>query len=289
METVRRGASEGLPPRARGSRVLQRLFLRHVRPTPACAGITNQDLAPPRRRRAYPRVRGDHFRNRSAPGDMLGLPPRARGSRLLDQQPVPLQRPTPACAGITTARAGSRASTTAYPRVRGDHSLAVYSAVVYTGLPPRARGSRGLHRQVVKSEGPTPACAGITLAGITGSPPRRAYPRVRGDHMLPRSDCPWYVGLPPRARGSPLVCLWPPTWCGPTPACAGITSGTSAASWSTGPTPACAGITMSTSAAMRYAAAYPRVRGDHIGVPVLCPGWWGLPPRARGSLRRNPR
>ena len=152
--------------------------------------------------------------------------------------------------------------------MRGDHSHKPSRVVRSRGLPPRARGSRG-HRTAIRSgPRPTPACAGITLWWRSRRSWRRAYPRVRGDHLpllrLPARG----PGLPPRARGSPSS----RRYCGcrrrPTPACAGITS------------------TCCRASATRW--AYPRVRGDHSTGKRRSTTARGLPPRARGSRERAP-
>ena len=141
---LRRPGASGLPPRARGSPHEVCMVHRRLRPTPACAGITAAKDAGEERLKAYPRVRGDHRRTRRPPNpnqayprvrgdhskDMrtlastTGLPPRARGSHPRRQSESREERPTPACAGITTACESKRSTWPAYPRVRGDHVVA---------------------------------------------------------------------------------------------------------------------------------------------------------------------
>ena len=95
--------SDGLPPRARGSRLAFAPTGPVHGPTPACAGITSSSRTPRPTRAAYPRVRGDHRTASPKRTGRPGLPPRRRGSlrRCADRAPGP--RPTPACAGITPA------------------------------------------------------------------------------------------------------------------------------------------------------------------------------------------
>ena len=174
----------GLPPRARGSPRPHDGCVAWPRPTPACAGITRADAArcarpglPPRARGSPsasprmrlsaglpPRARGSPLRQPAAGHVPVGLPPRARGSRTV-RAGLRVERPTPACAGITqrSTSCRSRARPTpacagitrrwprpvhgpAYPRVRGDHSSA---------------STRG-----VREHRPTPACAGITPSDV---------------------------------------------------------------------------------------------------------------------------
>ena len=147
--------------------------------------------------------------------------------------------------------------------MRGDHAVLPCRRCKSGGLPPRARGSRRHPPKHRSQRRPTPACAGITRAACRRSAPPRAYPRVRGDHLMPVSRAVLLRGLPPRARGSQLVRAAAPHRQRPTPACAGITAPTSGATGAT--------------------SAYPRVRGDHGGYQLRGCRPAGLPPRARGS------
>ena len=216
--------------------------------------------------------------------------------------------PTPACAGITRSTRSRPFTGPAYPRVRGDHSIAVVVMPHEQGLPPRARGSRADHLRRPRRAGPTPACAGITSASGWFRRPTPAYPRVRGDHRFDSLLPVGSAGLPPRARGSLGGDLEREGAGGPTPACAGITGDSVTGQVSTaglpprargsqrlriaapgmrGPTPACAGITRSSRARRPATPAYPRVRGDHCCSPTTCGCAGGLPPRARGSQARD--
>ena len=211
-------------------------------------------------------MRGDHLTKPINGKVFLGLPPRARGSRGGCRFGRAWGRPTPACAGITSYRWTPTPSARAYPRVRGDHRRASEQGGLGEGLPPRARGSRsGLSHGRIR-ERPTPACAGITEWPEPRSHPRKAYPRVRGDHRLSGCDGVYAGGLPPRARGSP------------------VRQGRTRVA--RGPTPACAGITGARLIAERTGKAYPRVRGDHGTRNPPSIAGTGLPPRARGSLAR---
>ncbi len=260
-------ATPGLPPRTRGSLVVDSLHNRPVGPTPAYAGITSH---PPRTRsetEAYPRVRGDHVNPETGPSAGRGLPPRTRGSHRHVGGDGPHHGPTPAYAGITPPMSVPMAAPKAYPRVRGDHHAHVRRKCLKRGLPPRTRGSPAPVPRHVNAAGPTPAYAGITHRQVPRDGERRAYPRVRGDHPDTRHVHARRLGLPPRTRGSPVV---------------GCVNDAVA-----GPTPAYAGITATAAAPSPRTAAYPRVRGDHgyLGGPGLHGG--GLPPRTRGSPARG--
>jgi len=70
---------------------------------------------------AYPRGRGDHRPALARASRACGLPPRARGSRVVANMRRLLARPTPAGAGITLMFTPILVAVGAYPRGRGDH------------------------------------------------------------------------------------------------------------------------------------------------------------------------
>ena len=179
--------ADGLPPRARGSRVDLDSVERAGGPTPACAGITWYRTASDRAHMAYPRVRGDHRLASEGGVEARGLPPRARGSLRSFRADRAISGPTPACAGITWLTTCLVTVSGAYPRVRGDHPAGDDEQGALQGLPPRARGSRPRPLRGVLRLRPTPACAGITAMVCPARHSLQAYPRVRGDHRWPAS------------------------------------------------------------------------------------------------------
>ena len=214
-------------------------------------------------------MRGDHVRSAARASCSGGLPPRARGSHVDEASELFGNGPTPACAGITKKAASALQGFGAYPRVRGDHTVEQVDGAVELGLPPRARGSPVVAGLVAPGAGPTPACAGITAGRRHQGAAGEAYPRVRGDHHVYPMNSNSATGLPPRARGSPERG-------NPVRTCSG-------------PTPACAGITPHGLEAVDGLTAYPRVRGDHLPKVLRVATVMGLPPRARGSPRRDRR
>ena len=253
----------GPPPHARGSRALGCEHEAGHGPTPACAGITGRLVARPRRARAHPRMRGDHRDARERNIDLGGPPPHARGSRVLLPAGRQHQRPTPACAGITTLRRLYPHLTTAHPRMRGDHPSRARGAGRCGGPPPHARGSRRAEAREHGTHGPTPACAGITRSRAGRSGGAAAHPRMRGDHVRRKLRYRSNRGPPPHARGSP-------------PAPERQDGGAR-------PTPACAGITCRCWRGWRVRRAHPRMRGDHPPAMPASRAGGGPPPHARGS------
>ena len=213
----------GLPPLARGAPLAQLVAGSDLGPTPACAGSTTASRSATPGSGAYPRLRGEHMMLARAEQVETGLPPLARGA-----QPVP----PPAAQ-----------SPMAYPRLRGEHMLRDPVPSWGPGLPPLARGAPSMSNVGSIFMGPTPACAGSTRSGAPGAPSIGAYPRLRGEHRVGGHRAGLVVGLPPLARGAPRPEVHVATLAGPTPACAGSTA--------------------SSKAATRRERAYPRLRGEH--------------------------
>ena len=111
-------------------------------------------------------------------------------------------------------------------------------------------------------------------AGRVSSSPG-AYPLSRGEHSRPILATAYCAGLPPLARGTPILYL--------------------AEGHTIRLTPARAGNTASASPASPPAGAYPRSRGEHSCPSSVYRDWKGLPPLARGTRwvrqqqRRQPR
>ena len=193
----------GLPPRTRGSLRLCTAGIVRVGSTPAYAGITaaySRGVSP---QKVYPRVRGDHDSGAVTLSEIVGLPPRTRGSRWGSSGRRNVCRSTPAYAGITISIAMRSGGIGVYPRVRGDHLAEQGWTDQQIGLPPRTRGSLFRPPVVDRVDRSTPAYAGITPAACRMGAPQRVYPRVRGDHFLLAGVPERAAGLPPRTRGSP--------------------------------------------------------------------------------------
>ena len=195
--------SAGLPPLARGApriEVKDRLI---VGPTPAGAGSTIRTRRAMAMSRAYPRWRGEHMWAAFRMTDVVGLPPLARGARMLTQRSreipglPPLARgaqglipagadragPTPAGAGSTKNSRRSKAVDEAYPRWRGEHTSGPRVSQSASGLPPLARGAPAGDDEQQGHSRPTPAGAGSTLTLESPVLVVWAYPRWRGEHL----------------------------------------------------------------------------------------------------------
>ena len=235
------------------------------RSTPACAGITARGL-----------LRSEH---------VSGLPPPARGSlRTGRVRHARLTGSTPACAGITVQYAGTH-----------DRRY---------GLPPPARGPLDAIACGVVGVRSTPACAGITrsvrsgplvarstpaCAGITSHAPtsddrhRRSTPACAGITVPRARPGASHAGLPPPARGSPVLDRPAGTERGLPPPARGPLVLRRCPRRRGRSTPACAGITTRRPRArVRMIEVYPRLRGDHCPERNRACSTRGLPPPARG-------
>ena len=266
--TVRTSWVPGLPPLARGARAALDDAAGTPGPTPAGAGSTRRGQSRPRPRKAYPRWRGEHRSSLPADSGLSGLPPLARGAQPADGAHQLGPGPTPAGAGSTAAAAAHCAPSRAYPRWRGEHANSKLKDEVLPGLPPLARGALSVRRGPQQGHRPTPAGAGSTRSGRTLTAGRRAYPRWRGEHVIPVAVLAAMVGLPPLARGARRR--------------------TRRERSVSGPTPAGAGSTRSVWCWRRCRRAYPRWRGEHGFNTSSSRFDSGLPPLARGArLRRR--
>ena len=136
----------GLPPRARGRPAVAADFHAVRGTTPACAGKTSSARTAHRRRRDYPRVRGEDRPLQPTSTRSEGLPPRARGRQGVGRHRKPGRGTTPACAGKTPILPPPGPCAWDYPRVRGEDASALAAGRSRRGLPPRARGRRARGR-----------------------------------------------------------------------------------------------------------------------------------------------
>ena len=255
-------------PACAGQPTMMRARLVNSRPIPACAGQPATALRLSVRTWAYPRLRGATCQCCQASTCARGLSPLARGNLVLAPRLSWRAGPIPACAGQPTSRAGTSASSWAYPRLRGATISSSSAACSRVGLSPLARGNLVLAAADLARVGPIPACAGQPGPRGGQSRRRRAYPRLRGatSWLAPVSERP--TGLSPLARGNLLA----PRDEVRAP----------------GPIPACAGQPARTRARVPCRRAYPRLRGATAQGGCGVRGRWGLSPLARGNLQLLP-
>ena len=154
--------SAGLSPLARGTHCLRYAKMRCGRFIPAGAGNTLTGTARRGGRTVYPRWRGEHSTSANCRGYRRGLSPLARGTQQTTLGKATKARFIPAGAGNTGVMRPPVASTTVYPRWRGEHEEVKAHMLRPDGLSPLARGTRvsGKYRGVAKRF--IPAGAGNT-------------------------------------------------------------------------------------------------------------------------------
>ncbi|SSM41744.1 Domain of uncharacterised function (DUF2825) [Klebsiella pneumoniae] len=175
--------------------------------------------------------------------ELIGLSPLARGTRLRGSD--------------------TRRKAPVYPRWRGEHHYHPHFGIKRCGLSPLARGTLNISSSNRTSIRFIPAGAGNTSLKTTGVKWTTVYPRWRGEHLQPKLNFGFVIGLSPLARGTLLDI---PEHCADLrfiPAGAGNTN---QAEYSINPT-----------------TVYPRWRGEHSSTPARRVRVSGLSPLARGT------
>ena len=171
-------------------------------------------------------------------------------------------RKTPAGAGTTSHRPGSRSAEPEDPRGCGDDRHGHGCSASCAGRPPRVRGRRPLTGSRGRPARKTPAGAGTTRRSRTRTSWRSEDPRGCGDDLRVGWVQPAPTGRPPRVRGRharlPLGRVL------------------------VGKTPAGAGTTQRKGLAEPAAEEDPRGCGDDVSQSSIVPSAGGRPPRVRG-------
>ncbi len=223
-------------------------FLKHGhRLIPAYAGNTAPVRARDRRRRAHPRVCGEHGEAAPPSPGSPGSSPRMRGTPVAAACASTALGLIPAYAGNTRIRLEGGVSSRAHPRVCGEHAAPSGFFSRSWGSSPRMRGThRPRGRQVHD---------------------RLAHPRVCGEHT-PMSDGEDLTpGSSPRMRGTLLGLLAPRD--------------------DDGLIPAYAGNTDILTGAGDPETAHPRVCGEHLVAIVAAIWGIRLIPAYAGNTRRG--
>ena len=131
----------GSPPRVRGTAAHRPLPQAQGGITPACAGNRGYYGAASATGKDHPRVCGEQTSFNPFAYDLVGSPPRVRGTGPVVAHGEPGPGITPACAGNRGPGAGGERAGQDHPRVCGEqtHSPAILST--HSGSPPRVRGT----------------------------------------------------------------------------------------------------------------------------------------------------
>ena len=114
---------DGSPPHARGRRCQCTTTGLYSGITPACAGKTMVPSVVSRPSGDHPRMRGEDRLRANRRSRRCGSPPHARGRRGGRSCPRRGAGITPACAGKTSARRGTRSRAGDHPRMRGEDTV----------------------------------------------------------------------------------------------------------------------------------------------------------------------
>ena len=235
----------GSPPHGRGTHGPRGGHPGRDRLTPAWAGNTRGRSGGCGTRGAHPRMGGEHSRAATDIMASQGSPPHGRGTPAGSGRRRQDRGLTPAWAGNTVFEAVSRND--------------------MTGSPPHGRGTLDQPGRRPRVRGLTPAWAGNTPSPGRLCPPRRAHPRMGGEHRLGQHCQPPVEGSPPHGRGTPP----PREVVDPRP----------------GLTPAWAGNTSAPSERPPSPEAHPRMGGEHSALAAVGEFAAGSPPHGRGTPR----
>ena len=130
----------GSPPRVRGKLDYELTDEETEGITPACAGKTTQPIRDVREKQDHPRVCGENIKLTTSGKSARGSPPRVRGKRWQNGVKSRHCRITPACAGKTQRRRGTKGCNRDHPRVCGENRGGRCGLCGLLGSPPRVRG-----------------------------------------------------------------------------------------------------------------------------------------------------
>ena len=172
----------------------------------------------------HPRVCGEKRSVLLLGRRLLGSPPRMRGKALLQVRRGDGAGITPAYAGKRCRRSSTSCGARDHPRVCGEKSHTLLSAVLTQGSPPRMRGKEISQFSFAGLTGITPAYAGKSATATTAPALNWDHPRVCGEKSRNASSDSSSAGSPPRMRGKATSRAT--TWSSPriTPAYAGKSS-----------------------------------------------------------------
>ena len=127
--------------------------------------------------------------------------------------------------------------------MRGEHRILDIHKYAMQGSSPHARGTHPAKCLTQSTKGIIPACAGNTCGMVHGRAQIRDHPRMRGEHLKLDFIDSLHTGSSPHARGTPRIQIR--LYCQP------------------GIIPACAGNTTGLTAAALLLTDHPRMRGEH--------------------------
>ena len=150
----------GSPPRVRGTAVCPHRLDGPPGITPACAGNSAAITFLISGGKDHPRVCGEQVDSLTWFEEVVGSPPRVRGTACLCDCVAQAWGITPACAGNRPPEIPCKSGTPDHPRVCGEQEDFQTDPQVRLGSPPRVRGTGFPWLDSRRPRRITPACAG---------------------------------------------------------------------------------------------------------------------------------
>ena len=155
-------------------------------------------------RRVYPRAYGGTTQQTSTGLQRGGLSPRVRGNPTSKRLASCGARSIPARTGEPPTSAGRAHCRWVYPRAYGGTSANRGANFSLLGLSPRVRGNHLGPKSVCNRIGSIPARTGEPLSTVFHICRTKVYPRAYGGTMTPTTTEAFSIGLSPRVRGNRL-------------------------------------------------------------------------------------
>ena len=152
---------------------------------------------------------------------LLGSPPRVRGTVAWGICHAKPSRITPACAGNRPTVPIQRMTFRDHPRVCGEQQAHGLLQIRRIGSPPRVRGTAFYENVITRYCRITPACAGNRYRWGRSRIGPGDHPRVCGEQHYRGWQGGFALGSPPRVRGTAAAYADAAQPVGITPACAG--------------------------------------------------------------------
>ncbi len=276
--------------------------------SPASAGMVPSSTSFRRRRRRFPRVRGDGPNEINQDPRFDEVPPRPRGWSRRAASALARFRGSPASAGMVPAYVPQSLPPAGFPRVRGDGPTWSTDRHRESRVPPRPRGWSPGQARILRPIRGSPASAGMVPRREQDPRKGRRFPRVRGDGPYAATSRRRIAAVPPRPRGWSHIIFYRAILSSGSPASAGMVPGTAATGnlWDRFPrvrgdgplravvqgestigSPASAGMVPRPALGFLPRGRFPRVRGDGpYTTPTIVP-LRVVPPRPRGWSRAS--
>ena len=230
---------------------------------PASAGNTPLSVDPEGRCQDHPRIRGEHGHVVKLMLTPLGSSPHPRGTLGGEIGMLMSVRIIPASAGNTSGSRNPRGGKWDHPRIRGEHTDPRFSVTLFSGSSPHPRGTPHAGRRSKDRRRIIPASAGNTFPETQAPPGPQDHPRIRGEHNVRFPSGSLIQGSSPHPRGTPAHASQKISFAGIIPASAGNTK-------------------LGDERSKRQ-GDHPRIRGEHLLFPFLCPPCKGSSPHPRGT------